>query len=138
MGHAPPLKEGNNNNRPDPRERRKSSLKAPSNNYPLDSRSAPQSSSTIFDKFFSNLFLGNLGNRLGDRWPIGVFMSNDGGLTWTKVIKLYIVTTAWLVKQTVLFRRDRETSRQPFSRTISLRVCSVDDVLFHFILSGVQ
>jgi len=41
-------------------------------------------------------------------------MSNDGGLTWTKVIKLYIMTTAWLVKQTVLFGRDKETSRQPF------------------------
>ncbi|CAH3014982.1 unnamed protein product [Porites evermanni] len=27
---------------------------------------------------------GNLGNRLGQHWPIGVFMSNDGGLTWTK------------------------------------------------------
>ena len=38
MGRASPLKEGNNNSRPDPRERRKSSLKAPSNNYPLDSR----------------------------------------------------------------------------------------------------
>ena len=101
------LKEGNNNSRPDPRERRKSSLKGPSNNYPLDSRPAPQSSFTIFDKFFSNLFLGNLGNGLGQHWPIGVFMSNDGGLIWTKVIKLYIMTTAWLVKQTVLFGRDK-------------------------------
>ena len=61
MGRAPPLKEGNNNSRPDPRERRKSSRKGPSNNYPLDSRPAPQSSFTIFDKFFFEFIFRQLG-----------------------------------------------------------------------------
>ena len=30
------------------------------------------------------MFLGNLGNGLGED-KIGVFLSNDGGVTWTKV-----------------------------------------------------
>ena len=30
------------------------------------------------------MFLGNLGNGLGED-NIGVFLSNDGGMTWTKV-----------------------------------------------------
>lgn len=30
------------------------------------------------------MFLGNLGNGLGEQ-EIGVFLSNDGGVTWTKV-----------------------------------------------------
>jgi len=32
---------------------------------------------------------GNLGRRLGERRRIGVFMSNDGGLTWTKEFNYY-------------------------------------------------
>ena len=39
--------------------------------------------------FFTLIFVGNLGERLG-QWPIGVFMSNDGGVTWTKVTYIYM------------------------------------------------